>query len=124
MVVRRTGKIEITATNIIDGFVVDQKRAVRVLNGAVGRKHGVVWFHDGSIGAGRGIDGELELGLLAIVGSQALEEKSAKARTGATTKGVEDEKALKRLVAVYVTAGRSASFSLGPCQLSHFSQTY
>lgn len=36
MLVAGTGNVEVTAADIVDGLVVDQERAVRVLDRAVG----------------------------------------------------------------------------------------
>jgi len=44
---------------------------------------------------GGGVDGEAELGLLAVVDGQALQQQRAEARAGAATDGVEDQEALQ-----------------------------
>lgn len=44
---------------------------------------------------GRRVDGEPELGLLAVVNGQALQEEGAEAGASATADGVEDEEALE-----------------------------
>ena len=41
------------------------------------------------------VDGELQLGLLAVVHRQTLHEQGGEARAGATAEGVEDEEALQ-----------------------------
>lgn len=43
----------------------------------------------------RRVDGELELGLLAVVGRESLEEKGSETGTGSTSEGVEDKEALE-----------------------------
>lgn len=96
-----TRDAEVAAANIVDGLVVDEECAVRVLNGAVGGKNGVVRLDDGGGNAGSRIDGEFQLHLLAILGSESLLEKGAESRTGTTTKRVENEEALERLAVVY-----------------------
>ena len=42
-----------------------------------------------------GVDGELQLGLLAVVHGQTLHKQRGEARAGAATEGVEDEEALQ-----------------------------
>ena len=42
-----------------------------------------------------GVDGELQLGLLAVVHRQTLHQQGGEAGAGATTEGVEDEEALQ-----------------------------
>ncbi|KAJ6446133.1 LOW QUALITY PROTEIN: RNA recognition domain-containing protein [Purpureocillium lavendulum] len=101
VVVRGPGDVEVAAANIVNGLVVDEESAVRVLNGAVRRQDGVVGLHNGRVGAGRRVNGELELGLLAVLGSQTLEHESAEAGAGTTTERVEDEEALERMAVIY-----------------------
>ena len=43
---------------------------------------------------GSWVDGELQLGLLAVVHRQTLHQQGGEARAGAATEGVEDEEAL------------------------------
>jgi hypothetical protein len=63
-----TRNVQAATADIIDSLVVDEERAVGVLNGAVGREDGVVRLNDRGGHAGSGIHGELELALLAVVG--------------------------------------------------------
>ena len=44
---------------------------------------------------GSGVDGELQLGLLAVVHRQTLHQQGGEAGAGAATEGVEDEEALQ-----------------------------
>ena len=55
----------------------------------------IIGLDDGSGYAGCGIDGKLKLGFLAIVGRKALEEEGPEARASSSSKGVEDQEALK-----------------------------
>jgi len=66
-----------------------------VLEEGVGGEDGVVGLNDGSGDLGRGVDGEAELGLLAVVDGESLEEEGAETGAGTTTNGVEDEEALE-----------------------------
>ena len=95
MLITRTGDVEVATADVVDSLVVDEEGAVRVLNGAVGGEDGVVGLNDGGGDTRSGIDGELELGLLAIVGGEALEEESTETRTRTTAEGVEDQEALE-----------------------------
>jgi hypothetical protein len=104
----RARDVEVAATDVVDGLVVDEESAVGVLNGAVGGEDGVVWLDDGRGHAGRGIDGELELAFLAVVGGEAFEEEGAKAGAGAAAEGVEDQEALEGR-AIVCFGQRSAS---------------
>jgi len=61
----------------------------------MGREHGVVRLNDSRGDLRAGVDAEVELGLLAVVDGQTLEQEGAKARARATTDGVEDEEALE-----------------------------
>ncbi len=65
---RRPGNIKVAAANIVDGFVVNKEGTVAVLNRGVGREDSIVRLDDGGGNARSGVDGEFELGFLAIVG--------------------------------------------------------
>jgi hypothetical protein len=60
-----------------------------------GGQDGVVGLNDGGGDLGRGVDGELELALLAVVEGEALHEEGAETGSGSTTEGVEDQETLK-----------------------------
>jgi hypothetical protein len=55
----------------------------------------VVGFNDCGGDAGCGVDGEFELGFLAVVGGESLKKEGAKARSSSSTEGVEDQEALE-----------------------------
>ena len=96
MLMVRTRDIQATLANVVHSLVIDQERAIRVLDRAVRGQDRVVGFDDGGRGAGSRVDGKFEFALLAVVGVQALEEEGAETGTSATTEGVEDKKALER----------------------------
>lgn len=83
------------ARNRHSRLVVNHERTVRVLKSSVRSENRVVRLNHRSRHLGSGIDGELELGLLAVVDRQPLHQKSTKTGTGTTTKGVEDKETLK-----------------------------
>ena len=87
--------VEVAAAQVVDRFVVEHRGDVGVLEEGVGREDGVVGLDDGGGDLGRGVDGVAELGLLAVVDGEALEEEGAEAGAGATADGVEDEEALE-----------------------------
>ena len=66
-----------------------------MLEGGMGGQDRVVRLNNGAGELRRGIDAELELGLLAVVGGEFLQEEGSETRSGSTTKGVEDEEALE-----------------------------
>jgi hypothetical protein len=101
VLVARPGNVQIPAADIVDGLVVNQEGAVRVLNGAVGGEDGVVGLNDGRGEARRGVNSELQLALLAVVGRETLEEEGTETGASTTAKGVEDQEALERLAVVY-----------------------
>lgn len=94
------GDVQVSAADIVHGLVVDQERAVRVLDRAVGGQDGVVGLNDGGRHPRGRVDGELQLALLPIVGRQALEEERAETRTGTAAERVEDEEALEGVAVV------------------------
>ena len=87
--------IEVTAADIVDGLVVEHDGDIGVLEEGVGREDGVVWLDDGGGDLRGWVDGEAELGLLAVVNGKSLEEERSKTGSSATTDGVEDEEALE-----------------------------
>ena len=64
----------------------------------------VVRFYNRVRGLRGRVDGELELGLFAVVGRETFKEESTETGTSSTTEGVEDEEALKTVTVVCKTA--------------------
>ena len=76
---------QVSATDIIDSFVVDHEAAVGVLKGGVSGQDGVIWLNNGGGNLRSRVDAELQLALLAIIHRQTLHEQSTKARTSSST---------------------------------------
>ena len=87
--------VEVTPADVVDGLIVDHEGTVGVLQGGMGGQNGVVGLHNSGGHLWGRVDGELQLGLLAVVDRQALHEQGSEARASATTEGVEDEEALE-----------------------------
>lgn len=87
--------LQVAATDVVNGLIVHQESTVRVLDGAVGGQDGVVRLHNGSGHTRRRVDRELELGLLAVLGGELLQESGTEARASTTTERVEDQEALQ-----------------------------
>jgi len=87
--------VEGATADVVDGLVVEHDGNVGVLEERVSRKDGVVGLNNGRGHLGGGVHGEGELGLLAVVDREALEEQRTETGTGTTTDGVEDEEALE-----------------------------
>ena len=87
--------VERAAADVVHGLVVEHDRDVGVLEQRVRRQHRVVRLDDGGRDLRRRVDGEPELGLLAVVDREALEEQGPQAGAGPTADGVEDEEALE-----------------------------
>ena len=118
----RRGNSKPLLADIVDSFVINlrkryehiscglehadayHERAVRVLEGGVGGKDGVVWLDNGAAHFRCRVHTEFELRLLAIVGGETLKEESTETRTSATTERVEDEEALEARAVVGQTA--------------------
>mmetsp|Transcript_27255 Transcript_27255/g.50246 ORF Transcript_27255/g.50246 Transcript_27255/m.50246 type:complete len:459 (+) Transcript_27255:280-1656(+) len=90
-----TLNVEGTTADIVDGLVIKHNGDIGVLKERVGGKDGVVGLNNGGRDLGRGVDGETELGLLAVVNGEALKEERAETGTGTTTDGVEDKETLE-----------------------------
>merc|ERR1719273_1124335 len=87
--------VKISSADIVDGFVVKHDCNIGVLKEGVGGEHRVVWLDDSSGDLWGWVDGETELGLLAVVDGESLEEEGSETRSGTTTDGVEDQETLK-----------------------------
>ena len=87
--------VQVTAANIVQSLVVDHEGTVGVLQGGVASQDGVVWLNNSGGDLGSWVDGELELGLLAVVDRQTLHQEGCEAGARTTTEGVEDEEALE-----------------------------
>lgn len=90
MLIAGTRDVQVATADIVDSLVVDQEGAVRVLNSAVGGQDSVVRFDDSGRYTRRGVDGELELRLLAILSGETLQQQGTKSGTSTTTERVED----------------------------------
>lgn len=86
---------KVTTADIVDCFIVNQESTITVLNGAVGGKNCVVRLNNSGRNPRSWVDSKFELGLLAVVGGEALEKKRTESRTSSTTERVEDQETLK-----------------------------
>lgn len=101
MLVVGTRNVQVATADVVDSFVVNEERAVGVLDSAMSREDSIVGLNYGGGDARSGIHGKFKLALLAVIGGQALEQQSAETRTRTATKGVEDEETLKGRAVVY-----------------------
>ena len=87
--------IQVPAADVVDSFVVHHECAVGVFQGGVCGQDRVVWLHDGRGNLRRGVDGELEFRLLAVIDGEALHQERRETGAGATAKRAEDHKPLE-----------------------------
>jgi len=87
--------VELSSADIVDGFVVEHDGDISVLEQGVGGQNGVVWLNNGGGDLRGWVDGETELGLLAVVDGKSLEEQGTETGTAATTDSLEDQEALE-----------------------------
>jgi hypothetical protein len=87
--------VEVTTADVVDSLVINKELNIGVLEESVGAEDGVVGLNDGGGDLRRREDGETELGLLAVVDGETLEEEGTETGTGTTTSGVEDEETLE-----------------------------
>jgi hypothetical protein len=87
--------VEVPSADIVDSLVIEHDGDIGVLEERVGGEHRVVGLNDGSGDLWGWVDGEAELGFLAVINGQSLEEERAESGASATTDGVEDEEALE-----------------------------
>jgi len=93
--VRGALDVEVAAADVVQRLVVDEEGDVRVLQHRVRAQHGVVGLHHDGGDLGGGVHGELDLGLLAVVDGQTVQQQGAEAGAGAAAEGVEDHEALQ-----------------------------
>ncbi len=75
-----------------------------MLKGRMSCKDGVIRLHDRGCGLRGRVNAEFQLALLAVVNGQTLHEECTKARSGSTTKRVEDKETLQsRAIICYTT---------------------
>jgi len=87
--------IELSSADIVDSFVIKHNSDISVFKEGVSGQDGVVRFNDGVGDLGRGIDGETELGLLAVIDGESFEEEGSETRSGTTSDSVEDHETLE-----------------------------
>lgn len=87
--------IQVTATDVINGLVVHHEGTVRVFQGGMGGQDGVIGLHYSRGHLWGWVDGELQLGLLAIVNRKPLHQQRGEARASASSKAVEHQEALE-----------------------------
>ena len=87
--------VEGPAANVVHGLVVEHDGDISVLEQRVGGQNRVVRLDNGGGNLGRRVHGESELGLLAVVDGQALEQKGSETGTSSSTDGVEDNESLE-----------------------------
>jgi len=93
--VSRALDIKAATADIVTGFVVKHDSDISVLQQRVGAQDRVVRLNNSGGHLRAGVHGETELGLLAVVNRQALQQEAAKTRAGTTANGVEHEEALE-----------------------------
>jgi len=87
--------VQVSATDIVDGLVVNHEGTVGVFQSGVGGQDGVVGLDNGSGDLRGGVDGEFQFGLLAIVDRETFQRESTETGTSTTTEGVEDQETLE-----------------------------
>ena len=68
-----------SATDIVDGLIVDHESAIRMVNGRVGCQNGVVRLNNSGGDLRRWIDGELEFRLFPVFERKALHKQRGEA---------------------------------------------
>jgi hypothetical protein len=87
--------IELSAANVVDGFVVEHDGHILMFQEGVGGQDGVVRLNDGGGDLGRGVNGETQFGFLAVINGKSFQEERSETGTSTTTNGVEDHETLE-----------------------------
>jgi len=93
--VGRSLDVQVPSADIVDGLIVDHEGTVGVLQGGMGGQDRVVGLNNSSGDLGRGVDGELQLGLLSVVNTEPLAEQRGQTGSGTSTEGMEDQESLE-----------------------------
>jgi len=83
--------VQLSSADIVDSFVVQHAGNISVFQQGVGGQDGVVGFNDSGGDLGGGIDGETELGLLAVIDGESFQKEGTETRSGTTSDGVEED---------------------------------
>lgn len=87
--------VKVSSADVIHSLVVEHDGNVSVLEEGVGREDGVVGLNDGSGDLRGGVDGETQLGFLAVVNGESFQKERSETGTSSTTDGVEHQEALE-----------------------------
>ena len=93
--VRWSLDIEVPTAKVVNSLVINHEGAVRMLQGGVGGKDGIVRFHYSRRDLRRGVDSKLQLGFLAVVNWKAFHEQWSETWPCTTPKGMEDQESLE-----------------------------
>lgn len=90
-----TFNVQVATADIVQGFVVEAKGAISVLQQGVGGEDRVVGLDNRGRDLRRRGHGKRELGLAAVVHTQTFEQERTKTTSCAPSSGMEDKKSLK-----------------------------
>ena len=82
--------IKISTTDVMDGLIVSHEGTIRVLQDGVGGKDGVVGLTCSCGNLGGWVNGELQLGLLAIIDRETSHQQGGEPKSSSSTKAVEN----------------------------------
>ena len=116
----RALNIEVSTADVIDGLIIYHEGTIRVLQGGVGGEDGVVGLNHSCGNLGGWVNGELQLGLLAIVDREAFHQQGGEPRTSSPTKAVENQEALKTCALVSLLKEEQKKHSY--CSFCHHSK--
>ena len=87
--------VQLSSADIVESFVVKHNGDISVLQEGVGGEDGVVWLDDSGRDLWGWVDGETQLGLLAVIDRKSFEEEGSESGTGTTTDGGVNEETLE-----------------------------
>jgi len=87
--------VQLSSADVVDSLIVKHNGDIGVLEERVSGQNGVVGLNDGCGDLGRGVNGETQLGLLAVVNGQPLEEERSETGSGSSTDRREDQESLE-----------------------------
>merc|ERR1719445_1031098 len=91
----RPVNVQVPPTDVVDCLVVNHEGAVGMLQSGMSSQDSIVRLNNSGGHLRSGVDGELKLGLLAVVDGKTLHQKGGESGSSASSKGMEKKKSLK-----------------------------
>jgi hypothetical protein len=90
-----TFNVQVSAADIVDGFVINHEGTVGVFQSGVASQDRVVWLDNSGGNLWGWVDSEFQFGFLAVVNGETFHQKGSETRSSSSTERVEDQESLE-----------------------------